>query len=152
MDESLNMRPDRKDNSLERQYVSITLLLQRLLFSLHSSHVVSEIGISFISLQLSKFFLWHLPLFFVSLLTINRDPESIVTLYAATDETRKPPKIHKDVVCHYSPVLKAAFESQFHEGQTQSYTFQDVSQNLIKLLIHVSAYYQVRYGETLPYP
>lgn len=44
--------------------------------------------------------------------------------------------VHKDYACHYSPVLKAALNSQFIEGQTQTYTLEDVEMSTGKLLIH----------------
>ncbi|KAF8848134.1 hypothetical protein BDZ45DRAFT_539644, partial [Acephala macrosclerotiorum] len=60
----------------------------------------------------------------------------IVTLFAAEDESAKPLKIHKDVACHYSPVFKAAFNSKFTEGETQTYKLEDVGQRTVRLLIH----------------
>lgn len=57
----------------------------------------------------------------------------MVTLYAGEGDDHKF-TVHKDFVCHYSPVLKAAFESDFIEGQTQSYRLKDTSERTVKLL------------------
>ena len=70
-----------------------------------------------------------------------RDTEFMVTLEAVNDESQKPQKIHRDVACHYSPIFKAAFNSGFTEGQTQTYRLEDVSQETVKSLIHVSFLY-----------
>lgn len=78
---------------------------------------------------------------------IIRDPEDIVTLFAAKDESGKPLKVHKDVACHYSPVFKAAFNSKFTEGETQTYKLEDVGQRTVRLLIHVSSL-----PDLLPFP
>ncbi|TVY50182.1 hypothetical protein LCER1_G009004 [Lachnellula cervina] len=37
--------------------------------------------------------------------------------------------VHKEVACHYSPVLKAAFNSDFVEGQTQTYVLDDIGEH-----------------------
>lgn len=43
--------------------------------------------------------------------------------------------VHKDFACYYSPVLKAAFNSDFLEGQTQTYTIEDCKALTIKFLV-----------------
>ena len=43
--------------------------------------------------------------------------------------------VHKSFACHYSPVFKAAFESGFIEGQTQTYKFDDVEGGVVQLLV-----------------
>jgi hypothetical protein len=42
--------------------------------------------------------------------------------------------VHKDFACGYSPVLRAAFESDFAEGKTQTYIMKDVSEEVFALL------------------
>lgn len=37
--------------------------------------------------------------------------------------------VHEEVACHYSPVLKAAFNSDFVEGQTQTYVLDDIGEH-----------------------
>lgn len=44
-------------------------------------------------------------------------------------------KVHKEIACFYSPVLKAAFESPFIEGQTQTYILNNVTQEAVQLLV-----------------
>jgi hypothetical protein len=51
-----------------------------------------------------------------------RNPDELVTIYAGPE--RKAFRVHKEVACLYSPVLKAAFNSNFIEGQTQAYTLE----------------------------
>lgn len=40
-----------------------------------------------------------------------------------------------EFACHYSPVLKAAFNSSFLEGQTQTYRLEDISPSAFRLLV-----------------
>jgi hypothetical protein len=75
---------------------------------------------------------------FAIYLTSNRDLEDVVKLYASEDETEKPLSLHKQVACYYSPVFKAAFNSKFKEGVTQTYKLEDATQRAVRLLIHVS--------------
>jgi hypothetical protein len=58
----------------------------------------------------------------------------MVTLYAG--KSAELFKVHKEFACHYSPFLKAAFNSNFVEGQTQTYQCQDTSEVAVRLLIH----------------
>jgi len=44
--------------------------------------------------------------------------------------------VHKEFACFYSPVLKAAFESEFIEGQTQTYRLDDTTKPAVRLLNH----------------
>ncbi len=44
--------------------------------------------------------------------------------------------MHKEFVCHYSPVLRAAFNSAFIEGQTQTYTIEEFDDTTGWLLAH----------------
>lgn len=68
----------------------------------------------------------------------NRDPQDVVGLYAGEDRGEKALNIHKDIACFYSPVFKAAFNSQFIEGEEQKYRLEDASPRAVRLLIHVS--------------
>ncbi|TVY73264.1 hypothetical protein LSUE1_G005766 [Lachnellula suecica] len=43
--------------------------------------------------------------------------------------------VHKEIVCYHSPVLNAAFNSGFVEGQTQTYKLEDVNQGTFKLFV-----------------
>lgn len=44
--------------------------------------------------------------------------------------------VHKEFACHYSPVLKATFNSNFIEGQTQTYNLDDIEVEVVRLLVH----------------
>jgi hypothetical protein len=72
------------------------------------------------------------------LIARNRDPQDVVGLYAGEGRGEKPLNIHKDVACFYSPVFKAAFNSQFIEGEEQKYRLEDTNPRTVRLLIHVS--------------
>lgn len=43
--------------------------------------------------------------------------------------------VHKDFVCHYSPVFRAAFNSVLIEGQTQTYHLKDDREKVVALLV-----------------
>ncbi|TVY83280.1 hypothetical protein LSUE1_G007644 [Lachnellula suecica] len=43
--------------------------------------------------------------------------------------------VHKEFACHYSPVFKAAFNSEFIEGKTGMYKLDDVDPEAVKLLV-----------------
>jgi hypothetical protein len=60
----------------------------------------------------------------------------LVTLFAGQNEEAKSFLIHKDFAYHYSPVLKAALDSGFIEGQTQSYQMEEDNYEAVRLLIH----------------
>ncbi|PMD39677.1 hypothetical protein L207DRAFT_583537 [Hyaloscypha variabilis F] len=66
------------------------------------------------------------------------DPQDVVGLYAGEDRGEKPLNIHKDVACFYSPVFKAAFNSQFIEGEEQKCRLEDTNPRTVRLLIHGS--------------
>jgi hypothetical protein len=65
-----------------------------------------------------------------------RNSHQLVTLFAGQNEEAKSFLIHKDFACHYSPVLKAALNSSFIEGQTQSYRMEEDNHEAVHLLIH----------------
>jgi len=58
-----------------------------------------------------------------------------VTLYAGNEGTAKPFKVHTDFACHYSPVFKAAFNSDFIEGQSQEYRLDVDEEEVVRLLV-----------------
>jgi hypothetical protein len=64
-----------------------------------------------------------------------RSTEELVTFHIGKDPSMETFKIHKEVVCLYSPVLKAAFNSQFIEGQTQTYFIDDTTKEVFQLLV-----------------
>ncbi|TVY41600.1 hypothetical protein LOCC1_G007764 [Lachnellula occidentalis] len=59
----------------------------------------------------------------------------IVTILAGSGEKEEKFIVHKQFACHYSPVFKAAFESGFIEGQTQTYKLEDVEPKVVQLLV-----------------
>ncbi|CZR51111.1 uncharacterized protein PAC_00986 [Phialocephala subalpina] len=63
------------------------------------------------------------------------NPTSLVTLIIGKDEDKKTFLVHREVACEASPVLKAVFESQFIEGQTQTYRLEDTTGRAFKLLM-----------------
>jgi BTB/POZ domain len=75
-----------------------------------------------------------------TVLTLRNGPtygstEELVTFHIGKDPSMETFKIHKEVACLYSPVLKAALNSQFIEGQTQTYTIDDTTKEVFQLLI-----------------
>ncbi|CZR51124.1 uncharacterized protein PAC_00999 [Phialocephala subalpina] len=58
----------------------------------------------------------------------------LVTLFNG-DSTEKF-VVHKDFACHYSPVLRAAFNSNFLEGQTQEYQLQGTTEDAIRQVVN----------------
>lgn len=67
-----------------------------------------------------------------------RNLQDTVTIRAGDAATGRDLVTHRELACYYSPVFKAAFNSQFIEGETQKYTLADVSPAVGRLLIHVS--------------
>ncbi|EKD17265.1 hypothetical protein MBM_04842 [Drepanopeziza brunnea f. sp. 'multigermtubi' MB_m1] len=63
-----------------------------------------------------------------------KNSQQLVTLFAAAEEQKF--VVHKEFACHYSPVLKAAFNSQFMEGQTQEYRLRDTTKEALHQLVH----------------
>ena len=64
---------------------------------------------------------------------INRNPAELVTLEVGPE--KKKFIVHKEFACHYFPVLKAAFNSEFIEGQTQTYVLEEVTEPVARLLV-----------------
>ena len=52
------------------------------------------------------------------------------------DEKKQIFTINKAIICHYSPFFRAAFNSNFIEGETQSMRLEDVDANTFGLLQH----------------
>lgn len=67
------------------------------------------------------------------MLTRSRNPSKLVTLLVDQDTEKF--VVHNELACHYTPVLKAAFESNFIEGQTQTYKLQDTTKGAVRLLV-----------------
>ncbi|TVY49272.1 hypothetical protein LCER1_G008549, partial [Lachnellula cervina] len=64
--------------------------------------------------------------------------DTLVTFLIGPENEDVKPKtfiVHKEIVCYHSPVLNAAFNSGFVEGQTQTYKLDDVSEGVFKLLV-----------------
>jgi hypothetical protein len=79
---------------------------------------------------------WHN----INLLTRDRKSHELVTIYVTKSSDTLALKtfvIHKEFACHYSPVFKAAFNSKFWEGQTQTYRMvDDAPESAVHLLVH----------------
>ncbi|TVY50521.1 hypothetical protein LCER1_G005360 [Lachnellula cervina] len=63
-----------------------------------------------------------------------KDPSKLVTLVVGPE--KKEFVVHKEFACQYSPVFKAAFNSEFEEGQTQRYALEDVTEPVARLLVN----------------
>jgi hypothetical protein len=74
-------------------------------------------------------------------LTISRDPDAFVNFLIGPDEKKF--IVHKEFACHYSPVLNAAFNSQFIEGQTQTYRLEDTMEGTFRLFVQWLYYQQL---------
>jgi hypothetical protein len=57
----------------------------------------------------------------------NGSPEAIVTFLIGPGDSPKKFIVHKEHACHHSPILNAAFNGNFVEGQTQTYRIEDTS-------------------------
>jgi len=62
-------------------------------------------------------------------------PNEMVTFLIGETGSEEPFKVHKEFACYYSPVLRAAFNSSFLEGQTQTYRLEDIGVNAFRLLV-----------------
>jgi len=67
-------------------------------------------------------------------LTMYRNPNKLVTFYIGKETNVTEFKLQKDIVCERSSVLKAAFDSGFVEGQTQTYRVEDTSKEAFTYL------------------
>ncbi|TVY50181.1 hypothetical protein LCER1_G009005, partial [Lachnellula cervina] len=59
----------------------------------------------------------------------------VVTILAGSGEKEEKFIVHKAFACHYSPVFKAAFDSGFIEGQTQTYKLDDIEPKVVQVLV-----------------
>lgn len=59
----------------------------------------------------------------------------MVTFLVGKAGSEEPFLVHKEFVCYYSPALRAAFNSSFVEGQTQTYRLEDISTNAFRLFV-----------------
>ena len=66
----------------------------------------------------------------------------MITLYAGDKQDSKSFLVHSSFAVHYSPVLKAAFSSDFVEGKTQEYRLDEESEEVVQLLIHCRCSWQ----------
>lgn len=62
-------------------------------------------------------------------------PLDLVTFTVGEGEDRRDFLVHKEFACRYSPVLRAAFDSNFIEGQMQAYTLEDTDEETFRLLV-----------------
>jgi hypothetical protein len=83
-------------------------------------------------------------------LVINSKTDEFVTLFAGDNPQKF--VVHKEFACHYSPVLKAAFNSNFIEGQTQTYRLEDTSVDALRLLLYWFYTQIVDTSEVDPFP
>ncbi|TVY34190.1 hypothetical protein LSUB1_G007683 [Lachnellula subtilissima] len=67
------------------------------------------------------------------------DSNSLVTFIVVENKGRKKTEtkftVHKEVACYHSTVWRAAFKSNFIEGQTQTYQLEDTTSRAFKLLV-----------------
>jgi hypothetical protein len=61
--------------------------------------------------------------------------DEFVTLLAGREPTTKKFLVHKEFVCRHSLVFKAAFNSDFEEGRTQTYRLEDVPEGAVQMLV-----------------
>ncbi|KAE8446886.1 hypothetical protein EG329_011517 [Mollisiaceae sp. DMI_Dod_QoI] len=64
-----------------------------------------------------------------------KHPNEFVTLIANKDNAGVKFTMHKEFACHYPPVLKAAFEGEFVEAQTQTYIISDYEEDVVRDLV-----------------
>ncbi|KAH6671126.1 hypothetical protein B0J14DRAFT_484605, partial [Halenospora varia] len=60
-------------------------------------------------------------------------PNSLVTFFTGPNPEFHKFTIHKEVTCYHSPVLRAAFESDFIEGQTQAYRLEETTKGAFEM-------------------
>ena len=64
-----------------------------------------------------------------------RYPTELVTFIIGTEPSKETFLVHKEHACYYSEVLDKAFNSQFIEGQTQTYTMKDEHPGAFRYLV-----------------
>jgi hypothetical protein len=65
----------------------------------------------------------------------NGSPEAIVTFLIGPGDSPKKFIVHKEHACHHSPILNAAFNGNFVEGQTQTYRIEDTSPGAFQFFV-----------------
>lgn len=68
-------------------------------------------------------------------LTASSNSTHVVTLIAKDNDIETKFVVHKDFACHYCPIFRAAFNSDFLEGQTQTYTLSDTTATTMRFLV-----------------
>jgi hypothetical protein len=66
---------------------------------------------------------------------VSSDSNSLVTFIVGKEGETVKFTAHKEVVYYHSTVLEAAFNSNFIEGQTQTYRLEDTSEDVFKLFM-----------------
>jgi len=70
---------------------------------------------------------------------VKKNPPSfsseLVAITTGNGEEVKSFPIHKEFACHYSPIFNAAFNSNFFEGQNQSYHLEETDEETLQLLL-----------------
>jgi len=66
---------------------------------------------------------------------MSSNSHEVVTFKIGKAPGMKTMIVHKEVSCFYSPVLKAASDSEFIEGQTQTYVLEDVEVETFRLAV-----------------
>lgn len=59
----------------------------------------------------------------------------MVTFFIGKEGSDEKFPVHKEFACHHSPVLSAAFNSNFMEGETQTYRLEDINPSTFRLLV-----------------
>ncbi|PMD14862.1 hypothetical protein NA56DRAFT_365262 [Hyaloscypha hepaticicola] len=62
-------------------------------------------------------------------------PTEMVTFFIGKEGSDEKFPVHKEFACHHSPVLSAAFNSNFMEGETQTYRLEDINPSTFRLLV-----------------
>jgi hypothetical protein len=76
------------------------------------------------------------PFFFHDANAVFRsEPGVIVTFLIGPDPSPTKFIVHKEIACYHSKVFNAAFNSEFIEGQTQTYRLEDTSEEAFRLLV-----------------
>ncbi|TVY34855.1 hypothetical protein LSUB1_G005411 [Lachnellula subtilissima] len=71
---------------------------------------------------------------FPLILTCNINPTELITLAFGPEKIKF--VVHKEFACYHSPVLKAALNSNFIEGQTQTYTLKEPRETTGRVFVH----------------
>lgn len=66
---------------------------------------------------------------------VSSDSSSLVTFIIGKNGETVNFTAHKEVICCHSPVLEAAFNSNFIEGQTQTCRLEDTTEDAFKLFM-----------------